>query len=123
MARTPSPTSETLALPGVSASSFLLHHEDERANQRSGEQQTHALERPDVVRHQHFADSFYGERFDGWRDNRYAGRFQNCPNQSAKDNESDDYAAPIKTARLFVLTTGEQDREDDQDRDGTDINE
>ena len=48
---------------------------------------------------------------------------KNGPDQSAEDRDGYDHAAPVESARLFVLTTRQQNREDDQDRDRADINE
>src|SRR2546423_7351009 len=105
------------------SSSLFLHHQNERADERRGQQEADALERPPVIRHQDFADAFDRERFDCRRDNRYRRCSQNCPNEPREDDNGNQSAAPIKTARLFILTTRQQDREDDQNRDRADVHE
>ena len=58
---TPKPARETRALPGQEfrASSLLLHHENESPNERDSENETNALQRPDKIGHQNFADSLH----------------------------------------------------------------
>src|ERR1041385_1815199 len=125
IAWTRSPARCKRALPNdkIRHSSPFLHHQYQRADQRGGEQQADALQRPDIIRHQHFTDAFDGERFDRWRNDGDRRRFQNCPDEPSEDGQRHDRSAPIETARLFIFATGEQDREDDQDGDRAYINE
>ena len=50
---------ETRALPrrGFRASTLFLHHENKRADQRGGEQEPDALQRPNIIGHQDFTDT------------------------------------------------------------------
>ena len=58
---TPKPARETRALPGqeIRASTLLLHHKNESPNERDSENEANALQRPDKIGHQNFADSLY----------------------------------------------------------------
>src|SRR5437588_1479030 len=58
IARTRSPARETRALPrrGFRASPLFLQHENKRADQRGGEQEPDALQRPNIIGHQDFTD-------------------------------------------------------------------
>src|ERR1700719_647977 len=73
MARTPSPR--------AAASPFLLHDEDERADQRGGQDQADALQRPDVIGHELFADALDRERVAGGRGHRARRRLGNTTRQ------------------------------------------
>src|SRR5437762_2628686 len=63
---TPKPARETRALPRrrIRTSALLLHHEHEGANECGREDEPNALQRPDVIGHQRFADPFHRERLD-----------------------------------------------------------
>src|SRR5438309_2300655 len=89
IARTRSPARETRALPGrrLRASALLLHYQHERADQRDSENEANALQRPDVIGHERFADPLHRQRFDLQRWNRERFRFQNCPEQSAEHSK------------------------------------
>ena len=50
-------------------------------------------------------------------------RLENRPDQTAKDGDGYDNAAPVEAAILFDIASRQQDREHDQDRDRADIDE
>ena len=96
------------------ASPLLLHHENERADQRRGEDEADALQRPDVIGHERFADLPNGQRRHRLSRDAKRRRLHNGPEQAGKDRERDDDAPPVKTAILFRVAPGEQNRENDQ---------
>ena len=49
-------------------------------------------------------------------------RFENRPEQTAKYRDGDHNAAPVESAVLFRVVTGQQNREHNQYRDRADIN-
>ena len=92
-------------------------------DQRSSEEQSDALQRPDVIGHQRFADSFDGERSSLWRRRWRATAFAESPKQPGKHSKRDNNAAPIEHRGVPSIAAGEQNRENDQHRDCADINE
>jgi len=46
------------------SSALFLHHQMKRADQGRGQQNSDALERPDIIGHQQFADSLDGDWLD-----------------------------------------------------------
>src|SRR6266853_351616 len=67
-------------------------------------QKAHALQRPDVIRHQHFTDAFDGERRNFRRGNGKRLRLENRPDQTAKHGNGDDNAAPVEHPIFFDVT-------------------
>jgi hypothetical protein len=60
---TPKPARETRALPRrrIRTSPFFLHHQHEGADERGSEDESDALQWPDVIGHERFADLFHRE--------------------------------------------------------------
>jgi hypothetical protein len=58
--RVRSPDEELCAV----TSTLLLHHENERADERRGKDKANALQRPDVIGHEGLADLTNGERLE-----------------------------------------------------------
>ena len=116
---------ETRALPEKNRvpSAFLLHHQNERANERGGEDEPDALQRPDVIGHEHFADPFDGERFDLRRGNRERRSFSEST-RASPPNTASATTTPLqlKPRCSFGLAPREQNGENNQDSDGADIN-
>src|ERR1700730_9639200 len=52
---------ERWAFASSSSLAFVLHHQNQCANQRRGQQDADAEQRPNVMRHQCFTDLFHGE--------------------------------------------------------------
>ena len=94
-----------------------------RADQRGGQQQPDALQRPDVIGHQHFADPLDGERFD-WRrgDGERSGVWRIAQSKPAKTARATSTPPQLNPPVVLIRAAGEQNREDDQDRDRADIN-
>src|SRR6516225_10625231 len=98
-------------------SSFLLHHQNERSDERDRKDEADALQWPDVIRHQCFADLFDGNWLD-WRcGNREGWGVQDYPEQSTEDSQRHDHAAPVNATIANVIATSKQDRENNQDCD------
>ena len=81
------------------------------------------MQRPDVIRHQHFTDAFDGERRNFRRGDGKRLRLENRPDQTAEHGNRDESATPVEAAIFFDITSRQQDREDDQDRHRADVNE
>src|SRR6266550_2101201 len=104
-------------------SSPLLHHQDKCTDQRGSQQNPDALQRPDVSSHQCRANSFDRKRryVVGFDNKRL--RLQNRPGQTTKHSDSDDSPAPIESAIFPNIATRQENRKNDQDGDGTNVDE
>src|SRR5262249_8382457 len=95
---------------------------NEGSDKRDGEDEADALQRPDVIRHQCFADLFDRNWLD-WR----CGKRERCgvqdhPEQSTEDSKRHDHAAPVNATVANVIATSKQNGENNQDCDRADIN-
>ena len=98
---------------GASVSPLLLHHENQCADQRSGEKKPDALQWPDITGHQRFTDSFNSQRSNVWGGNGNRLRLKNRPRQTAEYSNSQQCTAPVSAAIFSNITPGQENRKND----------
>ena len=82
------------------------------------------MQRPDIIGHQRFADSFDGERLDcAARRSATDGVLRIAHDQTAENGDGHDNTAPVNAAVFSDVAPGQKNGENNQDRDRADIDE